>query len=47
MCWNGTCWQHCMSETGAHATWLYCYCLIIHICRIANTAVYLVLFSYT
>ena len=46
MCCNGTCWQHCMSETGAHATWLYRYCLIIHIYWIVNTAVYLVLFFY-
>jgi hypothetical protein len=30
MCWNATCWQHCVSETGAHATWLYFYCLIVH-----------------
>jgi hypothetical protein len=47
MFWNATCWQHCMSETGAHATWLYCYCLMIHIYWIVNTAVYLALFIYT
>jgi hypothetical protein len=48
-CWNGTCWQQSVSETGAHVTWLYCYCLIIHlhIYWIVNTAVYLVFFSCT
>jgi len=46
LCWNGTCWQHCMSETAAHAAWLYYNCLIIRLLNCKYSCVFGIVFLY-